>query len=58
MSEKKETAVDVVDGNESSHSSLKDHANTNERSFDEKRTKNLIYKIDRNIVPFISMLYL
>lgn len=58
MSEKKEITVDVHDANESSGSSLKDRDNTNERSFDEKRTKNLLYKVDRNIVPFLSLLYL
>jgi hypothetical protein len=50
MSEKKELAVDVNDAKESSSSS--------QRSFDEKRSKNLLYKIDRNIVPFLSLLYL
>jgi len=58
MSEKKEIAVDVADANESSASSLKDGDKTNERSFDEKRTKNLLHKMDRNIVPFLSLLYL
>ncbi|KAG9021663.1 hypothetical protein FS842_006514 [Serendipita sp. 407] len=26
--------------------------------FDEKRTKNLLWKLDRNIVPFLALLYL
>jgi hypothetical protein len=38
--------------------SLNQHDLTAEEGFDERRTKNLLWKIDRNIVPFLSLLYL
>jgi hypothetical protein len=61
MSEKKGLAVDVKDVAESPRSSspsFKDGNIANLPSFDEKRTKNLLWKMDRNIVPFLSLLYL
>jgi hypothetical protein len=57
MSEKKEQQqleVEVKDVVDSSRSSLR----LDQPSFDEKRTKNLLWKLDRNIVPFLSLLYL
>jgi len=61
MSEKKGPTVDVKDANESLHSSVRSvkHVDITEGpSFDERRTKNLLWKLDRNIVPFLSLLYL
>lgn len=59
MSEKKEVALNVQEVNDSSRSSLRSaKIQDNEPQFDEKRSKSLLWKMDRNIVPFLSLLYL
>ncbi|CAG7852579.1 SubName: Full=Related to allantoate permease {ECO:0000313/EMBL:CCA74117.1} [Serendipita indica DSM 11827] len=57
MSEKHKLAVVIQGSSKSSAESLKD-AKKNEAIFDERRSKNLLWKLDRNIVPFLSLLYL
>ncbi|KIM33275.1 hypothetical protein M408DRAFT_152128 [Serendipita vermifera MAFF 305830] len=61
MSEKKEAVMDLQTVKESSQLSLqstKEDGHSKGPIFDEKRTKNLVRKMDRNIVPFLSLLYL
>ncbi|CCA74117.1 related to allantoate permease [Serendipita indica DSM 11827] len=57
MSEKHKLAVVIQGSSKSSAESFKD-AKKNEAIFDERRSKNLLWKLDRNIVPFLSLLYL
>ncbi|KIM33273.1 hypothetical protein M408DRAFT_152109 [Serendipita vermifera MAFF 305830] len=61
MSEKKEVPHDmqeVVESTPSSRGSLKGDVVPDGYGFDEKRTKSLLRKMDINIVPFLSLLYL
>lgn len=61
MSEKSDIKLDIHALKESSAASLhsiKEEDLTAEGGFDEQRTKNLVWKMDRNIIPFLSLLYL
>ncbi|CCA68001.1 related to allantoate permease [Serendipita indica DSM 11827] len=53
----KMTHVDVTESTSKSSSSIKERA-LEGQGFDAQRTKALLWKLDRNIVPFLALLYL